>query len=127
MPVLAETEERVNRGPPEKWELESEMMPWNTDVPVADERDEIRQRVITMLRKYFIADEVARREKITVTARDLQARISRIAASQGMDPGQLHQQLEKLEMIPQIRQDILDQKIRTFLRERADIEEVDAD
>ena len=94
---------------------------------VAEERDEIRQRVITMLRKYFIADEVARREKITVTARDLQARISRIAASQGMDPGQLHQQLEKLEMIPQIRQDILDQKIRTFLRERADIEEVDAD
>ena len=32
-----------------------------------------------------------------------------------------------MEMLPQIRQDILDQKIHTFLRERAEIEEVDAD
>ncbi|MEZ6186508.1 MAG: trigger factor [Planctomycetota bacterium] len=94
---------------------------------VAEERDEIRTKVETMLRKFFVADEVARREKIGVTGRDLEARIARIAASQGMNPAQLTEQLQKLNMLPQIRQDILDQKIRTFLRERAEIVEVDPD
>ena len=44
-----------------------------------------------------------------------------------MNPQHLHEQLQKMEMLPQIRQDILDQKIRTFLRERAEIVEVAAD
>ncbi|MCA8925263.1 MAG: trigger factor [Planctomycetes bacterium] len=94
---------------------------------VAEERDEIRTKVVTMLRKFFVADEVARREKLQVTGRDVEARIARIAASQGMNPQHLHEQLQKMEMLPQIRQDILDQKIRTFLRERAEIVEVAAD
>ena len=89
------------------------------------ERAEIRTEVERMLRHFFLVDEVARREGIKVTERDIEARIARLAASRGLQPRQVREELEKAQVMPQLVQDILDQKTRAALREQAEVEEVD--
>jgi trigger factor len=92
---------------------------------VAEERVQIRTEVEKMLRHFFLVDEIARREGIKITERDIEARIARLAAARGMQPRQVREELEKAQVMPQLYQDLLDQKTRTWLRENADVEEID--
>lgn len=92
---------------------------------VAEERSEIRTEVEKMLRNFFLVDEISRREQIRVNERDVEARIARLAAARGLQPRQVREELEKAEVMPQLRQDLLDQKTRAWLRENAQVEEID--
>ena len=92
---------------------------------VTEERVQIRTEVEKMLRHFFLVDEIARREGIKVGERDVEARIARLAASRGAQPRQMREELEKAQVMPQLYQDILDQKTRTWLRENAEVEEID--
>jgi trigger factor len=90
---------------------------------VADEREEINVEVRKMLRSYFLVDRIARAEKISVSERDVDGRIVRLAAAHGQNPKDMREQLEKQRIMGQLRQDILDEKVRAFLRDHADVTE----
>ena len=90
---------------------------------VADERDEIQVEVRKMLRSYFVVDRIARAESIGVTDRDVDARVMRLAAAHGQNPKQMYETLEKQRVMGQLRQDILDEKVRAFLRDHAEVTE----
>jgi trigger factor len=91
---------------------------------VAEEREEIRTRVLRMLREFFVLDEISKREGVQVSDRDVQARVYRIAMTQGRSPDEVWAELEERKMLPQVRHDLLDEKTRTLLREHAEINDV---
>lgn len=90
---------------------------------VAEERDEIHVEVRKMLRSFFLVDRIARGEQINVSDRDVDARVMRLAAAHGQNPKQMYETLEKQRVMGQLRQDILDEKVRAFLRDHAEVSE----
>lgn len=92
---------------------------------VEEERDTIRIEVERMLRFFFILDVVAKAEGVTVSDRDVDARVARIAASRGQHPAKVREELEKHDVIGQVRHDLMEEKTRAFLREHAKIVEVE--
>lgn len=90
---------------------------------VEEERENIRREVERMLRFFFILDVVARTENITVSERDVDARIARIAASRGQHPTKVREELIKHDVIGQVQHDLMEEKTRSFLREHAKITE----
>jgi len=96
------------------------------DEAVREERDEIASEVERMLRTFFLIDKVARKEGVKVTDRDVDARVARIAQSRGLDPRVVRGEIEKQEILPQLRQDLLDEKTRAILREKAVVKEDEA-
>jgi trigger factor len=90
---------------------------------VAGERDEIREEVQKMLRNFFLLDEVTKREEISVSESDVQSRILRMAQARGQDPSTLRAELEKHQVLGQLRHELLDERARAFLREHAKITE----
>ena len=106
-------EMRIQQG---KSEQEAETL-------VAEERDTIREEVERMLRNFFLLDEISGREGIEVSDADVQARIMRLAASRGQDPHAVREELEKHNVLGQLRHDLLDEKTRAYLRTHAKITE----
>lgn len=92
---------------------------------VEEERENIRREVERTLRFFFILDVVARKENITVSERDVDARIARLAAARGQNPAKVREELEKHDVIGQVRHDLMEEKTRAFLREHARIIEED--
>ncbi len=91
---------------------------------VVEERETIREEVERMLRNFFILDEIrTKEEEIAVSEGDVQARIARMAQARGQDPVSLRAELEKHNILSQLRHDLLDERTRAFLREHAAITE----
>lgn len=90
---------------------------------VAEERETIHAEVELMLRNFFVLDEVSTREGIEVSDADVEARIARLAAARGQDAVTVRAELERHNMLSQLRHDLLDEKARAFLRENASITE----
>lgn len=74
-----------------------------------------------MLRFFFILDIVSKNENIAVSDRDVDARIARIAAARGQTPQKVREELEKHDVIGQVRHDLMEEKTRAYLREHAKI------
>lgn len=90
---------------------------------VEEERDTIRREVERTLRFFFILDLVAKRENVAVSERDVDARIARIAAARGQHPAKVREELEKHDVIGQVRHDLMEEKTRALLREHARVVE----
>jgi trigger factor len=83
--------------------------------------EQARQNVKTS----FILAEVARREKLQVTESDLMTHISQVAMQSGKQPKALLRDIEKRNLLPRIREDLLLQNALEFLKDQAQVEEVD--
>jgi trigger factor len=90
---------------------------------VEEERETIRREVERMLRFFFILDQVARKENVSVSDRDVDARIARIAAARGQTPDKVRAELEKHDVVGQVRHDLMEEKTRAYLREHAKVVE----
>jgi len=90
---------------------------------IAEEAAAIRADVERGLRHFFLLDEIAEREGIKVTDADVQGRVARLAAARGQSPAHVWEELQRHEVIPQLRHDILDEKTRAVLREHAKVTE----
>jgi trigger factor len=94
---------------------------------VETERDTIRREVERMLRYFFIMDIVAKRENVKVSERDVDARIARMAAQRRETPQKIREELEKHEVMGQVRHDLMEEKTRGILREHAKVVEASDD
>lgn len=90
---------------------------------VEEERDTIRKDVERTLRFFFILDIVAKKENIKVSERDVEARIARIAAQRRETPQKVREELEKHNVLPQVHHDLMEEKTRAWLREKAKVVE----
>lgn len=83
----------------------------------ADLEDEARRE----LKQTFVLDQIAERERIFVTEDEIFERIGVIAASQNRTPEDVLEDYRRLELLPDLRSEMLRDKTRRFLRERAKI------
>lgn len=94
---------------------------------VRDEADELAKEVEQGVRASFLMEEIANREEIKVGEADINARIAIMASQRGQSPEALRQQLTQHKVIGQLYMELMNEKTRTFLRESAQVTEVDPD
>lgn len=92
---------------------------------VEAERSEIGAEVERMLRTFFVLDEIAKREDLSVSEADVEARINRLAAARGENPRKVREELEQHRVMPQLRHELMDEKTRSFIRSHAKVTEED--
>jgi len=71
----------------------------------------------------LVYGSIARREKIAVTPAEVEARVAQIAASAKREPADVRAALEKDDRLDEIENDIVREKIETFLLEKAKVRE----
>ena len=71
----------------------------------------------------LVYGSIARREKIAVTPAEVEARVAQIAASAKREPAEVRAALEKDDRLDEIENDIVREKIETFLLEKAKVRE----
>ena len=74
----------------------------------------------------FIFSKIAQKEGIRITQEELNARIHLLAENYQMPPQKFRQELEKRNGLPEIYEQILNEKVIAFLQENARIEDVPA-
>ena len=67
--------------------------------------------------------DIAKKEKIFSTESDVEARIVEIARREGQTPTQVREYFQKNDGIEELRTRILEENVRKFLRDKADIKE----
>ena len=73
----------------------------------------------------FLFQRIAEREGIRATEEELNARIVALASAYDMKPDKFLKELQKRDGIPEIYQQIIHEKVMTFLQENARIEDVE--
>jgi trigger factor len=84
-------------------------------------KSESKDEVVKNFKKLFILDKLAEIEKIYATEDEVEERITQMAQNYGKWPNEMREQMEKLNLIGQLRSDIRAEKAKQFLRENAEI------
>lgn len=87
---------------------------------VEKNKDTSREAVVKDLKTYFILEEIAKQEKIYVVEDEVTGRINEIAARQNQLPQQVKDYHEKHNLMGQLRSELKHEKVRKFLREKAE-------
>jgi trigger factor len=86
-------------------------------------RETRRASVEKEFRTWLLVEEVARKERIFATEDDVEARVGAMAASRGKWPSQMREELGEKGLMDQVREQIREDKVKTFLREKAKVRE----
>jgi trigger factor len=76
------------------------------------------------LRVSFLVDRISTTEKIFVNDQDLEQAVRVLAAQQGREPQSLADEIVANNAVPQLRNQILEAKVRKFLRENATVTDI---
>jgi trigger factor len=90
---------------------------------VEEMRQNRRDEMIREFKAFFIIEEIAKREKVYVTEEEVQARIEVLAYNYGRWPQQVEQELEEKGLMDELRANLKEEKVLSFLREKAKITE----
>ncbi|MCA8975791.1 MAG: trigger factor [Planctomycetes bacterium] len=80
-----------------------------------DAKEEAERRV----RLFFLIEELARKNELSVEQADFAAELEAIAAANNVTAAQVHQHLEENNRLGELRLALLERKVRDFLRENA--------
>ncbi|MDQ7778597.1 MAG: trigger factor [Planctomycetota bacterium] len=100
------------RGMPEN-QIEQEIEKGKTDS---------KDGVVAFLKRMFIIEEIAKKEKIFVTEEAVDARITEIASATKKWPNEVREYYEKNDLMPQLRAELREEKVLVFLLEKAQVE-----
>jgi trigger factor len=112
--ALGKMETRLKEAKVPEADLEARLKPL---------REERRKAVEKELRAYFLMLEIAKKEKIFATEEEVDGRINGMAMSRGKWPSQMREELEEKDLLDQVREQVREDKVKTFLREKAKIKE----
>lgn len=90
---------------------------------VADRKPELEKDAERSIRAWYLIQKIAKKEKIFATESDLEAKINEIARREGQTPTQVREQLREKDGIEELRAGALEEKVRKFLRDKAEIKE----
>jgi len=85
--------------------------------------DSSRRQAQREIRLYLILEKIAKNEKIYATETDIQNRIEQIARSRKSTPARVRQELEKAEMMPELRSQLREEKVMDLIIKSAAITE----
>jgi FKBP-type peptidyl-prolyl cis-trans isomerase (trigger factor) len=74
------------------------------------------------VRRDLVIETLAEREKLNSSERDLDDRISDMAAKRGSEPGKLYAQLQKADRLKELERSIMEDKVFAWLFERNTID-----
>jgi trigger factor len=74
-------------------------------------------------RRFLLLDEIAKRKKIFVTEGDVAGRVAEMAAHYGKTVPELEAELEQRDMLRDLRHELKEEKVRTWLREQVEIKD----
>ncbi|MBI4713261.1 MAG: trigger factor [Planctomycetes bacterium] len=84
-------------------------------------KTETKEIAVRDIKIEFICDHIAKKEKIFVTEDDIKQRINEMAAAYRKWPEEIKKNLESRNMMHQLRNEVKEEKVRQFLREKAKI------
>ena len=77
--------------------------------------------LIGELKEFFLLEKIGDKEKIFATEEEISQRIQMMSMAYGVPPAALMGQLQEGGRIDEIRQNLRNEKVKSFLREKADI------
>lgn len=86
-------------------------------------RSQRRQAVEKEFRAYFLLEEIARKEKIFITEEEVDRRVEAMAVNYGKWPSQMREELESGGLLDEVRNQLKEEKVKAFLREKAKLTE----
>lgn len=84
-------------------------------------RPEAEKQAEAQIRRFFMLDTIAREEQVYVTEGDVEDALREIAAQHNASLEDVRQHYENQELIGDLRANLMDRKVREFLRENAKI------
>lgn len=88
---------------------------------VAKQEPEVRRAAERSAKAYFLIEEIARAEKLEVTEAELRAELRSIAERNRASFDEVANYYREQKLLPQLGMEILERKVRTFLREQASL------
>lgn len=85
----------------------------------AEHAEAMREQAERRLKHWFVIRKVAQTEKVRVSENELDGAIRALAARQGVDPAELRAWFRQEGRVDQLRADILQEKVRSHLVDRA--------
>ncbi len=99
-------------------------------VPEADIQEQIgrlreqrRKTVEKEFKAFFLLEEIAAKEKIFATEEEVDRRVEAMAVNYGKWPSQMREEMENAGIMDEVRNQVKEDKVKAFLREKAKIEE----
>jgi len=84
---------------------------------------ERREEMAREYRSFFLLEEISKLEKIYVTEDDVKARVELLAYNYGKWPQQMEQELNEQGLMDELRTNIKEEKVLSFLRKKATVTE----
>jgi trigger factor len=85
-------------------------------------RDLSRQEIERNFREDLVLSKIAELENLFVTEDEVNGAIAQIALSRGQAPDQLQGEMESRGLVSRLRSDLLESRVKEFLREKAEVE-----
>jgi len=119
--VDEQVESRIKRA---KAEMEAQgLPPEEIAAKVAAMKEEVRDEDVRAIKTFFLVREIAKKEKIYVTEGEVTRAVQALAAEQNVPADQLRARMESQGYLQELRFDLLERKVRDYLREKADLVE----
>jgi len=74
------------------------------------------------MRAIYLMEEIARRHGLQIEKQDLEAEFAAIAVRNGVQPAEVRKYYQQENLLQQLALELLERKVRSFLRESADIQ-----
>ena len=78
------------------------------------------------LRAIYVMEAIAGKEELGVTDADVEGELRSIAARNGVEPAEVRKYYQEQGLFQQLGLELLERKVRNFLRETADIRAAEA-
>lgn len=88
-----------------------------------ESKGESRTEMAKTLRRHFVLEQIAQKERIFVTEDQIQERINQMATQHGRWPHEMKNHLEEQELLPQLRRQMREELVLQFLLDKAVVEE----
>lgn len=85
------------------------------------ERQQAYDQTTKAMRAVYLIEEIAKAEEIQVTQEDMLGEIREIAVRNGTEPEEVRKYYQEQNLFQQLGLELLERKVRSFLRESADI------
>jgi trigger factor len=96
------------------------------EAQVAEQMDEVRRTSERGLRAVYLLEEISKAEDLTVTKEEMKAELAAIAQRNQASVEEVGKYYQQNRMFPQLALELLERKVRRFLRETADVREAGA-
>jgi len=96
------------------------------DARIEEERGVARKNAAQAMRAIYLMEEIAKQHELQVSQADFESEFEAIAARNNADPTDVRKYYQEERLLQQLALELLERKVRSFLREKADIKQADS-